>query len=208
MIVQSGKRLLRLVSDILDFSRIEAGKVELQEDAVSLRAVVQEAVEWCVPLAGQKGLAFTWSVDPELPENLSGDAMRISQVLTNLLENAVKFTETGEIVLAVEFAGVHPDHVDVRFAVKDSGVGIPDDQLDSAFRGLHPGRCLHDSNARWCRTRAGDLSRARHAHGWRVRRPEQLRCRQHVLLHLAAPDDAQQLRQALAARRLGCPSVW
>ena len=139
MIVQSGKRLLRLVSDILDFSRIEAGKVELQEDAVSLRAVVQEAVEWCVPLAGQKGLAFTWSVDPELPESLSGDSMRITQVLTNLLENAVKFTETGEIVLAVEFAGVHPDHVDVRFAVKDSGVGIPDDQLDSLFEAFTQG---------------------------------------------------------------------
>jgi PAS domain S-box-containing protein len=139
MIVQSGKRLLRLVSDILDFSRIEAGKVELQEDAVSLRAVVQEAVEWCVPLAGQKGLAFTWSVDPELPEHLSGDAMRISQVLTNLLENAVKFTEAGEIVLAVEFAGVDTDHVDVRFVVKDSGGGIPAEQLDSLFEAFTQG---------------------------------------------------------------------
>jgi signal transduction histidine kinase len=139
MIVQSGKRLLRLVSDILDFSRIEAGKVELQEDAVSLRAVVQEAVEWCVPLAGRKGLAFTWSVDPELPESLSGDAMRISQVLTNLLENAMKFTETGEIVLAVEFAGVHPDHVNACFTVKDSGVGIPDNQLDSLFEAFTQG---------------------------------------------------------------------
>ena len=139
MIVQSGKRLLRLVSDILDFSRIEAGKVELQEDTVSLRAVVQEAVEWCVPLAGQKGLAFTWSVDPELPENLSGDAMRISQVLTNLLENAVKFTDAGEIMLTVEFADVDADHVDVRFAVKDSGVGIPAEQLDSLFEAFTQG---------------------------------------------------------------------
>ena len=133
MIVQSGKRLLRLVSDILDFSRIEAGKVDLQEADVSLRAVVQEAVEWCVPLAGQKGLAFTWSVDPELPEHLSGDAVRISQVLTNLLENAVKFTEAGEIMLVVEFAGVEEDYVEVRFIVKDSGVGIPAEQLDSLF---------------------------------------------------------------------------
>jgi PAS domain S-box-containing protein len=133
MIVHSGKRLLRLVSDILDFSRIEAGKVDLQEDVVSVRAVVQEAVEWCVPMAGQKGLAFTWSVDPELPENLSGDAMRISQVLTNLLENAMKFTEAGEVRLSVEFAGVDADFVAARFVVKDSGVGIPAEQLDSLF---------------------------------------------------------------------------
>jgi signal transduction histidine kinase len=60
-------------------------------------------------------------------------------VLTNLLENAVKFTETGEIVLAVEFARVHPAHVDVRFAVKDSGVGIPDDQLGSLFEAFTQG---------------------------------------------------------------------
>ena len=133
MIVHSGTRLLRLVSDILDFSRIEAGKVDLQESAVSLRAVVQEAVEWCVPVARQKGLAFTWRVDPELPENLSGDAMRISQVLTNLLENAVKFTDTGEVLLAVEFAGVDEDCVQVRFLVEDSGVGIPAEQLDTLF---------------------------------------------------------------------------
>ncbi len=133
MIVRSGTRLLRLVSDILDFSRIEAGKVDLQEDAVSLRAVVQEAVEWCAPVARRKGLAFTWSLDPQLPENLSGDAMRISQVLTNLLENAVKFTETGEVLLSVEFAGVDTDYVQARFSVKDSGVGIPAEQLDSLF---------------------------------------------------------------------------
>ena len=139
MIVHSGKRLLRLVSDILDFSRIEAGKVELHEDTVSLRTVVQEAVEWCVPLAGQKGVAFTWSVDPELPESLCGDAMRISQVLTNLLENAVKFTESGEIILTVEFADVVADHVDVRFAVKDSGVGIPAGQLESLFEAFTQG---------------------------------------------------------------------
>jgi PAS domain S-box-containing protein len=139
MIVHSGTRLLRLVSDILDFSRIEAGKVDLQEDAVSLRAVVQEAVEWCVPVARQKGLAFTWSVDPELPEFLSGDAMRISQVLTNLLENAVKFTDAGEVLLAVEFAGVDDDCVQVRFLVKDSGVGIPADQLDTLFEAFTQG---------------------------------------------------------------------
>jgi PAS domain S-box-containing protein len=139
MIVHSGTRLLRLVSDILDFSRIEAGKVDLQEDAVSLRAVVQEAVEWCVPVARQKGLAFTWSVDPELPEFLSGDAMRISQVLTNLLENAVKFTDAGEVLLAVEFAGVDEDCVQVRFLVKDSGVGIPADQLDTLFEAFTQG---------------------------------------------------------------------
>ena len=179
-----------VVSDILDFSRIEAGKVDLQEDAVSLRAVVQEAVEWCAPVARRKGLAFTWSLDPQLPENLSGDAMRISQVLTNLLENAVKFTETGEVLLSVEFAGVDTDYVQARFSVKDSGVGIPAEQLDSLFE------AFTQADASTTRTHGGAglglaiCHELVEADGWRVRRPEHLRCRQHVLLHLAAPDDA------------------
>jgi PAS domain S-box-containing protein len=134
MVQRSGEKLLRLVSDILDFSRIEAGKVDLQADRLSLHSLVDEAAGWCESLAQRKGLAFTWTVSPELPDSLFGDAMRISQVLTNLLENGLKFTEQGSVTLAVDSAGDQGDVVQVRFVVEDSGIGIPEDQLSTLFQ--------------------------------------------------------------------------
>ena len=134
MINRSGQRLLRLVNDILDFSRIEAGTVELRREALCLRGLVAEAVEWAVPVARQEGLDFTWQVDPTLPEKLSGDALRISQVLTNLLGNSFKFTEEGHVRLVVDMPRRGPDWVDVRFQVEDTGIGIPAGNLTALFR--------------------------------------------------------------------------
>jgi PAS domain S-box-containing protein len=129
LIHRSGQRLLRLVNDILDFSRIEAGKVEVQVETVELRTLVREAVDWATPLAERKQLEFSTSVDPTLPETILGDPMRLSQVVTNLLGNAFKFTEHGQVQLLVEPAGADK----VRFTVVDSGIGISADDLDSLF---------------------------------------------------------------------------
>jgi PAS domain S-box-containing protein len=134
MIHRSGEKLLRLVNDILDFSRLEAGRVELHDAAVSVRTLVGDAVAWFTPMARQAHLDFTCTVDPALPENLAGDGMRITQVLTNLLENALKFTHQGHVRLAIELAGLDGATAEVRFRVEDSGIGIPAEQLPTLFQ--------------------------------------------------------------------------
>jgi two-component system sensor histidine kinase/response regulator len=130
LINRSGERLLRLVSDILDFSRIEAGALDLRDTTVHLHLVVEEAVGYARTLAEPKGLNIVSDVDPALPDAVVGDALRISQVLSNLLENAVKFTEHGQVTLSVQLL---PDGA-VRFQVEDTGIGIPEHQLDTLFQ--------------------------------------------------------------------------
>jgi len=100
LLERSGERLLRLVSDILDFSRIEAGSLALLDVAVHLRSVVDEVVQYAAPLAQDKGLTLTCEVDPDLPVRVSGDALRVSQVLSNLLGNALKYSVAGTPVTA------------------------------------------------------------------------------------------------------------
>jgi PAS domain S-box-containing protein len=135
LIDRSGERLLRLVSDLLDFSRIEVGTLALSDTAVDLHGVVDEAATYAVKLARPRGLALVWNVEPGVPARVSGDALRISQVLTNLLENAIKFTEIGQVSLTVEVVRSGATEVDVRFRVEDTGIGIPEEQLSSLF---HP----------------------------------------------------------------------
>ena len=134
IIHRSGGKLLRLVNDILDFSRIEAGKVELDTAELSLSGVVRDAVAWSTPLAERSGLALTARVDPALPDIVVGDAGRISQVLTNFLGNALKFTREGEIVLLVDLEHAGPEVVHVRFLVEDTGIGISPEQLAKLFQ--------------------------------------------------------------------------
>jgi PAS domain S-box-containing protein len=139
IIERSGERLLRLVNDLLDFSRLEAGKVELEDDTISVRALAEEAVCWATPMAEQEHLGFVATVDPELPERLRGDALRISQVLTNLITNALKFTERGQVELTVCLVGSTPGTAEVRFLVQDSGIGIPSDALPTLFHSFTQG---------------------------------------------------------------------
>jgi PAS domain S-box-containing protein len=133
IIQRSAAKLHRLVNDILDVSRLEAGKLDVQETVISLREVAADAITWAGPLAHKEGLTFTWDLDATLPEHVYGDAMRISQVLTNLLGNAMKFTEHGEVRLCVRTARLHEHAAHVCFSVEDSGIGIATDQMDSVF---------------------------------------------------------------------------
>jgi PAS domain S-box-containing protein len=134
IIHRSGERLLRLVNDILDVSRLEAGKLGVEIAPLKVRSLVDDVLAWAMPVAHREGLEFQWFVDPALPETVMGDAMRISQVITNLLGNAFKFTERGLVRLVVTMAASGTDTVDVRFAVEDSGIGITDDELDILFQ--------------------------------------------------------------------------
>ena len=131
----SGKSLLTLINDILDLSKIEAGKLELQYAAVHVRQMFQEMQAIFAPRMDEKGLAFLIEIDPELPETLILDGVRLRQVLVNLLGNAVKFTETGHVKLIArgQYADDEPDALNLAFAVEDTGIGIAADQQQSIF---------------------------------------------------------------------------
>ena len=140
----AGNDLLALINDILDLSKIEAGKVEVQPESLSIVRTVETLSRGFEPLARERQLAFTYIVEPGAPERLETDPQRLGQILKNLLSNAFKFTENGAISLRVA-AG--PDG-QVIFAVQDSGIGIPPRTAGDHFRGLPPGRRQHPSEVR------------------------------------------------------------
>ena len=124
-------RLLDLITDVLDFSKIEAGRLDLQLVDVQLRPLVQEAAEFLSDIARAKGLRLLCSVGPDVPEVVRGDAPRLRQILLNLVANAVKFTDDGQVEVRVGVApGIAGSAGEVlRFEVVDSGIGIaPEDQ--------------------------------------------------------------------------------
>jgi signal transduction histidine kinase/CheY-like chemotaxis protein len=129
---EAGSTLLALVNDVLDLTRIEAGKIALAERNFSLRAVVDSVVAIEAGPADEKGLEFTVSIDPSLPEYLLGDDHRIRQVMLNLVSNAVKFTDAGSVALAVGRAANGAARL--RFAVRDTGIGIAKENQPLLFR--------------------------------------------------------------------------
>ncbi|WP_246069854.1 hybrid sensor histidine kinase/response regulator [Cognatiluteimonas lumbrici] len=126
----AGHHLLRLVNDALDLARIEAGKLELDPQPFDLRELVDDVVGLHAPLARQRGLAFACEVDARAPAKLRGDPVRIRQILFNLLGNAIKFTQQGEVGLRVEPLG----REGVRFVVRDTGPGLNEEQRARLFR--------------------------------------------------------------------------
>jgi PAS domain S-box-containing protein len=131
---ESGRGLLTVINDILDFSKIEAGKLELETLDVDVRSIAEDIARLLALQAHTKGLELTVSVDPALPAFLRGDPHRLRQILLNLGGNAVKFTQAGEVSLEVTCAEQRTEHVLVRFAVRDSGIGIPEDRLRTLFQ--------------------------------------------------------------------------
>jgi signal transduction histidine kinase len=124
----NGKHLLRLINDVLDLSKIEAGKMELAVEEYSAHEVIQTVRSSLRPLAEEKGLAFSAVVDGALPEVLYGDAKRITQCLLNLAGNALKFTKRGGVTIRAAREGDL-----IHYSVTDTGIGIPEDQLDAVF---------------------------------------------------------------------------
>ncbi|WP_161598438.1 PAS domain S-box protein [Pseudodesulfovibrio senegalensis] len=132
----SGQNLLRVINDVLDFSKIEAGKIELQEEPFSLRELIKSIHAIFSVQAQEKGIDFRWDVDPEAHDNLIGDAGRIRQILFNLVGNAIKFTNEGEIVIEADTLGQQdkPGNCSLFISVSDTGIGIPEQKLDLIFR--------------------------------------------------------------------------
>jgi two-component system sensor histidine kinase/response regulator len=129
----SSANLLTVINDILDFSKIEAGKLELDPCEFSLQDLVHDSLRSLVMQAQRKGLEVVSFVDPALPVTLVGDPVRIGQILINLVGNAVKFTERGEIVLRAEAGQISQDALELRLSVTDTGIGIPPEKLARIF---------------------------------------------------------------------------
>lgn len=125
--------LLRLLNELLDFAKIEAGKLELEPLPFCLRAQVETACRPFLPATANKGVKLHWQVCDEVPDALVGDSWRLTQVLTNLLGNAVKFTPEGEVKVEVALSTWRPDRVTLHFIVEDTGIGIPADKQSAIF---------------------------------------------------------------------------
>lgn len=155
----SGDALLTIINDILDFSKIESGKMDLEKQPFNLRTCIEESLDLLATKAAEKKLELAYQFDPQTPSMIIGDVTRLRQILVNLLGNAVKFTQTGEVVISVsarpldgsfsnqEDSKQNPSTVsrsfpslqlnpnyEIQFAVKDTGIGIPPERLDRLFK--------------------------------------------------------------------------
>ena len=134
IIQSSGNSLLSIIDDILDFSKIEAGRMELEEIPFDLRATVHDVHAMLLLRAREKGLDLFCDIDPEVPSLLRGDPGRLRQILNNLIGNAVKFTERGEVALRVTLEQESGGRARLRFAVRDTGIGIEPKVLATLFK--------------------------------------------------------------------------
>ncbi|MHC5113670.1 MAG: CHASE4 domain-containing protein [Planctomycetota bacterium] len=136
-IASSADALLRVINDVLDFSKIEAGRLEIEEDDLNLRSMILDALDVLALRAHQKGLDLSCDVAAEVPDALVGDALRLRQILVNLVGNAVKFTDDGGIVVRVVAEPVQERQVLLTFEVADTGIGIPPDKQKLIFHAFH-----------------------------------------------------------------------
>nr|MBP8190925.1 response regulator [Aquabacterium sp.] len=142
-VYRSGESLLEIINDILDFAKIEAGRLELANSDFVLRTLVEDTLELMAPRAHEKGLELSFREQPGLPAVIHGDPLRLRQILTNLVANAIKFTEHGEVVVdirralgapsAASMAAAGTEAIELEFMVRDTGIGIPSDMIPRLF---------------------------------------------------------------------------
>ncbi len=136
-ITRSAEELLTVINDILDFSRVEAGKLELDPRPFNLRTCLEDAIDLVAVLAARKNLELAYEIAAETPIHLVGDATRLRQIVINLLNNAIKFTDEGEVVMSVKGESLTIDFESrsmLEVTVRDTGIGIPEDRLDRLFK--------------------------------------------------------------------------
>jgi PAS domain S-box-containing protein len=135
----SAKALLAIINDILDYSKVEAGRFELDSVEFSLEDVLENVANLFIVRAEEKGLELLFQIGHEVPPNLIGDPLRLSQVMNNLVGNAVKFTEMGQVHIQVESVAAQPGQSTLRFAVRDSGIGMSPEQTERLFHAFTQG---------------------------------------------------------------------
>ncbi len=133
-ILSAGRGLLGIINDILDVSKIEAGKMTLQNEAFALQELVENLSDLCGALVGGKNIEVLFHVAPNIFVTVEGDLLRLTQVLTNLLGNAVKFTEKGRVVLRMEELGRSADTITLRISVNDTGIGLAEEEQARLFK--------------------------------------------------------------------------
>jgi PAS domain S-box-containing protein len=134
IVQKSGENLLELINDILDISKIEAGKLDIDEADINLQEILEEVASLLSIRANEKGLEFICIADPEVPVNIKADPARLRQILINLGGNAIKFTTEGEVVIRVKLESESDSEEKLRFSVKDTGIGIPAEKKDLLFQ--------------------------------------------------------------------------
>ena len=133
-ISKSADSLLRVINDILDYSKIEAGKLEIETIDFNLRTTVEDVSDVLAVTAFDKGLELVCLIHHDFPNLVQGDPVRLRQILMNLAGNAIKFTKTGEVVIRAFLEKEDESQVSIRFEVRDTGIGIPEDRMDRLFR--------------------------------------------------------------------------
>lgn len=133
MIAQSGESLLTLINDILDFSKIESGKIELEAIPMSIREVISDSVNLLKFRAQAKRVETNFDIDNDFPDRVIGDPTRFKQIIINLVGNAIKFTNQGEVRVGVQLKSINKSNVRLLITVTDTGVGIPENKLKSIF---------------------------------------------------------------------------
>jgi PAS domain S-box-containing protein len=130
----SGETLLTLINDILDFSKIESGKLDMEKRPIELQQLIEETFDLVARRAVEKRLDLVYLIDPSAPQFIIGDPVRLRQILLNLTNNAIKFTEKGEVYLTVKEIDFSDSTVTLQFSVKDTGIGIPKEKADKLFK--------------------------------------------------------------------------
>ncbi len=136
---ESAESLLRLLNEILDLSKIEAGKIEIDRVEFNLPELIEDTMKALSVRAKQKGLKLIWQPPQEVKKHLLGDPVRLRQILVNLVDNAIKFTDEGQVAVCVEPQWQAGDEVGLHFSVSDTGVGIPAGEMDRIFEGFTQG---------------------------------------------------------------------
>ncbi|WP_207424949.1 response regulator, partial [Desertivirga brevis] len=130
----SGEALLHVINDILDFSKIESGNLELEMQDFDLRQCVEGVLDVFANKAAQQGLDLVYQIDHRLPSVITGDSLRLRQILINFVSNAMKFTEKGEVFVEINLINTESEELEVGFHVHDTGIGIPQDKLSRLFK--------------------------------------------------------------------------
>lgn len=135
----SSNSLLSLINDILDLSKIESGKLELEQKPVDLHVCIEEVLDLVSAKATEKRINLAYKIDSSIAKTIISDVTRLRQILLNLVSNAVKFTDEGEILVSVSFKALKGGNLKTEFSVKDSGIGIPKEQLEKIFNSFQQG---------------------------------------------------------------------
>jgi signal transduction histidine kinase len=133
IVKNSGENLLKIINDVLDFSKIEANRLELHRETFSLRQLIEQTVDCLAVTLRGRSVRLHAAFPESMPDAFTGDAFRLRQVLMNLIGNAIKFTQKGEIAVRVDEILTLPDGLDVKFSIRDTGIGIPANKLGSIF---------------------------------------------------------------------------